>query len=163
MISKGTFDNLFIVDTGRPSFFNNEQVDEWREFHKWIKETDVEIVVSSAFHMVDKILEEPEPGYGGNGFKYCFGLTTRLDVAIFKEKWNFAFEPDKMRWMPERKETTRMFQDKNEKRFSFYEEEGSKTYIKLKELADENIKNGNWIIVEWQADNTFDGKYIPVI
>lgn len=162
MIINEKFDNAFIVDTGRPSFFDQEQADFWGEFHKWIKETDMEINVSGAFYQVDEMLEKENAGYGGNGFKYCFWLQSQDDVDKFKEKWNFAFEPHKMRYMPERKETTRMFQDKDEKRFAFYEEEGSKTYIKLKELADKNIENGNWIIVEWQADHTFDGKYIPV-
>ena len=162
MIIKETFDNLFIVDTGRPSFFNQEQADFWRDFHTWIKETDMEIVVSGAFHMVDEMLEEEDAGYGGGGFRYYFGLKNQLDVDKFKEKWNFAFEPHKMRYMPERKEAIRMFQDKNEKIFAFYEEEGSKTYVKLKELADKNIANGNWIIVEWQKDQTIDGKYVPI-
>lgn len=79
-----------MTDIGRPTFLTDEEASKWREFHEWIKQIEFPIGVSSAFWIVEHMLQE-NSYYGGNGFKYCFWFNCEEDKNLFLVKYNKIF------------------------------------------------------------------------
>lgn len=78
-----TVDNLFVLDIGRPSFFNEDQRLILKRFHDWCLETDIDIVVNNCFHWLYNELCIENSRYGGGGFKYCFWFKLIEDKDLF--------------------------------------------------------------------------------
>lgn len=74
-------DSLYWVNIGRPDILETT-IDAEREFHDWVRDTDIEIVVSDAFAYLSTCIAETQY-YLGGGFKYMFWFFSQEDKDTF--------------------------------------------------------------------------------
>ena len=91
-------DHKYSVDIGRPSFFTDENRNEYKKVFELIEKSSIPIVVNGAYYGVRERLYNGD-GYGGGGFAFCFFFASKDDrkefARLMKEiktdspGWNF--------------------------------------------------------------------------
>ena len=76
-------ENPAMIDIGRPDIFDDSGHEYWSNVHKFIKETNMKIMVNGAFHWIDAELASKDFRYAGGGFHYCFWFENQDRVEIF--------------------------------------------------------------------------------
>lgn len=77
-----------VSENPRPCIFEEKDRIYWKEAHKFIKESTIEIMVNKVFWGIDEGLKDPEFQYAGGHFKYNFLFKTKEDKETFFKQWN---------------------------------------------------------------------------
>lgn len=76
MIVSGSPEMRWQYDTGRPSFFNDQDLQRWRTIFEWIESCPHNIGVNGAYSAVRDLCFRGQC-YGGGGFRFVFWFDNR--------------------------------------------------------------------------------------
>lgn len=64
------------IDIGRPTFHTEEEMEYFKRFHDFVKNSKCKISINSVFNFIDELLREGKM-YSGGRMKYMFWVETK--------------------------------------------------------------------------------------